>query len=86
MHFMHTDGKPRVIIIFYCARPVVRFIVSGWLQMDYDEKLIEEVRKYDHLWNYKRSDFKDSQKRKNSWQEISKQLGGEGMCKIYNYI
>ncbi|KAL1489027.1 hypothetical protein ABEB36_013972 [Hypothenemus hampei] len=36
-----------------------------------DGQLIDLVHSYDHLYNNKRSDFKDIVKKENSWREIS---------------
>ncbi|XP_057702311.1 transcription factor Adf-1-like [Corythoichthys intestinalis] len=42
-----------------------------------DEMLIEEVRKYDHLYNASSRHYKDSQMARNSWKEIAENTGLE---------
>ncbi|XP_068448349.1 uncharacterized protein [Clinocottus analis] len=40
-----------------------------------EERLAEEVRKYEHLYNPSLAEFKDTQMAVNSWREISANLG-----------
>ncbi|XP_072125854.1 uncharacterized protein [Mobula birostris] len=40
-----------------------------------EERLIEEVRKYVHLYDFSSPDYKDCQMASNSWKEISKNMG-----------
>ena len=40
-----------------------------------EERLIEEVRKYDHLYNSSSAHYKDCQMANNSWREISQNVG-----------
>lgn len=42
-----------------------------------DERIIEEVRKYDHLYNSSSRHYKDCQMANNSWREISHNTGLE---------
>ncbi|XP_062296542.1 uncharacterized protein LOC134001023 [Scomber scombrus] len=42
-----------------------------------EERLIEEVRKYDHLYNSSSKNYKDCQVASNSWREISRNTGLE---------
>ncbi|KAL7404308.1 hypothetical protein ABVT39_012875 [Epinephelus coioides] len=39
-----------------------------------EERLIEEVRKYVHLYNSSSAHYKDSQMAANSWKEISQNI------------
>ncbi|CAK6979878.1 transcription factor Adf-1-like [Scomber scombrus] len=40
-----------------------------------EERLIEEVRRYEHLYNSSSKNYKDSQMANNSWREISNNTG-----------
>ncbi|KAJ7986682.1 hypothetical protein DPEC_G00342430 [Dallia pectoralis] len=40
-----------------------------------EERLIEEVRKYDHLYNSSSAHYKDCQMANNSWKEIAQSVG-----------
>ncbi|CAM4310221.1 unnamed protein product [Leuciscus chuanchicus] len=40
-----------------------------------EERLIEEVRKYDHLYNSSSAHYKDCQMANNSWKEIAQNVG-----------
>ncbi|KAM9836054.1 uncharacterized protein ACBR49_019734 [Aulostomus maculatus] len=42
-----------------------------------EERVIEEVRKYDHLYNSSSKHYKDCQMANNSWREISQSTGLE---------
>ncbi|XP_069373540.1 uncharacterized protein [Paralichthys olivaceus] len=42
-----------------------------------EERLIEEVRKYDHIYNTTSKNYKDCQMANNSWQEIAQNTGLE---------
>ncbi|CAK6980959.1 hypothetical protein EYF80_034348 [Scomber scombrus] len=42
-----------------------------------EERLIEEVRKYDHLYNFSSKNYKDCQMASNSWRDISRNTGVE---------
>ena len=47
-------------------------------QEEFEEMLVEEVQKYNCLWNTKSSSFKDNQKKCQAWQNISNKLGEDG--------
>ena len=40
----------------------------------FEELLIEEVHKYEHLWKIKSNNFKDVERASNSWKEIAATL------------
>ncbi|KAG1713948.1 hypothetical protein GQR58_002017 [Nymphon striatum] len=52
--------------------------------IDFSEKLIEEVKRYEWLFNTSRTDFKDTTKKRNSWQEIANTLNSEGLFIFYS--
>ncbi|KAG1713947.1 Transcription factor Adf-1 [Nymphon striatum] len=56
--------------------------------IDFSEKLIEEVKRYEWLFNTSRTDFKDTTKKRNSWQEIANTLNSEvDVCeKKWSYL
>jgi len=47
----------------------------------FEELLIEELRKYEHLWVVKSNKFKDTERANNSWKEISRTLSSVGIEK-----
>jgi hypothetical protein len=50
-----------------------------------DGKLIDLIQSYPHLYDKKRSDLKDTQKKRNSWVEIHIKINGHcsGNLKLF---
>ena len=45
----------------------------------FEELLIEEVHKYEHLWKVKSKYFKDVERANNSWKEIASTIQSVGV-------
>ncbi len=61
---MQVKFFTRFSLLLFCCNAVLS-----------DENLIEEVRKYENIYDTQREDYKNRNVRANSWRSIAKALG-----------